>query len=65
MEPKRVHWHMTHKFNQNWPNFQPTQIEWDDIDLEIMLQDIICPPEETDLNIAKDMLTSIGIDCTI
>jgi len=56
---------MSHKFEQNWPNYQPTQAEWDDIDLEIMLQDIICPPDETDLHIAKDMLTRIGIDCNI
>lgn len=55
--------HTGGQFNQNWPNYQPMQPDWDAVDIEILLQDILCPGDETDLNIAKDMLTRIGIQC--
>lgn len=55
--------HTHGQFNQNWPNYHPMQPEWDDVDVEIVLQDILCPSDEMDLDIAKDMLTRIGIQC--
>ena len=63
MDKKPSQWHLTHQFNQGWPNYQPRQIPWDDTDVEIVLQDILCPADEADLSIAKDLLTRIGIKC--
>jgi hypothetical protein len=54
---------MSGQFTQNWPNYTPRHIPWDDIDVEIVLQDILCPADEADLAIAKDLLTRIGIQC--
>lgn len=53
---------LNYQFCQNWPNYQQLAI-MDDVQLEIILQDIMTPDTETDLNIAKDMLTRIGIQC--
>jgi hypothetical protein len=54
--------HTQGQFNQDWTNYIP-QVDWDDIDIEILLQDIMCPVEEQNLDIARDMLTRIGIQC--
>jgi hypothetical protein len=55
--------HMKGQFTQHWQEYTPQQIPWDEIDVEIILQDILCPADEPDLSIAKDMLTRIGICC--
>jgi hypothetical protein len=65
MTHKQPRWNLEHKFNQNWPNYRPTQTEWDAVDVEIILQDILCPEDETDLSIAKELLTNMGISCNI
>jgi hypothetical protein len=54
--------HTQGQFTQTWTLYQPRD-NWDDIDIEILLQDIMCPVEEQNLDIAKDMLTRIGIQC--
>lgn len=53
---------MKKEFTQDWSQYVP-QPDWDDIDIEILLQDIMCPVDEKNLDIAKNMLTRIGIQC--
>lgn len=50
------------QFIQNWPNYQQLAV-LDDTQIEIVLQDVMTPADEKDLEIAKDMLTRIGIQC--
>jgi len=54
--------HTQGQFNQNWPNYQQLA-QMDDVQIEMLLQDITTPADEKDLDIAKDMLTRIGIQC--
>jgi hypothetical protein len=63
MDKKLSQWHLSHRFTQQWPEYTPLEEEWDDIDIDIVLQDILCPADEADLSIAKDLLTRIGIKC--
>jgi hypothetical protein len=61
---------MTHKpeyysqgqFTQDWPQYQQLAL-MDDTRVEIYLQDVMTPADEKDLDIAKEMLTRIGIQC--
>lgn len=55
-------YNMKGQFQQKWPNYQQAAL-MDDVQLEILLQDIMTPADEKDLDIAKDMLTQIGIKC--
>ena len=54
--------HTRGQFNQSWPTYQQLAI-MDDVQIEIVLQDVMTPADEKDLEIAKDMLTRIGIQC--
>lgn len=54
--------HTQGQFNQNWPNYQQLAV-LDDTQIEIYLQDVMTPADEKDLDIAKDLLTRIGIQC--
>lgn len=54
--------HTQGQFNQNWPNYQQLA-QMDDVQIEMLLQDITTPADERDLDIAKEMLTQIGIQC--
>jgi hypothetical protein len=54
--------HTWGQFNQNWPTYQQLA-QMDDTQIEIYLQDVMTPADEKDLDIAKDMLTQIGIQC--
>ena len=54
--------HTRGQFNQSWPNYQQLA-HMDDVQIEIVLQDVMTPADEKDLEIAKDMLTQIGIQC--
>ena len=54
--------HTQGQFTQNWPNYQQVA-QMDDTQIEIYLQDVMTPADEKDLDIAKDMLTRIGIQC--
>lgn len=54
--------HTQGQFNQNWPNYQQLA-QMDDVQIEIYLLDVMAPADEKDLDIAKEMLTQIGIQC--
>lgn len=54
--------HTFGQFNQNWPNYQQLA-QMDDVQIEIYLLDVMAPADEKDLDIAKEMLTQIGIQC--
>ena len=54
--------HTQGKFTQSLPTYHQLSL-MDDVQVEILLQDIMTPPDENDLFIAKDMLTHIGIKC--
>jgi len=54
--------HTNAQFTQNWLNYQQLAV-LDDTQIEIYLQDVMTPADEKDLDIAKDMLTRIGIQC--
>lgn len=54
--------HTWGQFNQSWPTYQQLA-QMDDVQIEIVLQDVMTPADEKDLEIAKDMLTQIGIQC--
>jgi len=54
--------HTWGQFNQSWPTYQQLA-HMDDVQIEIVLQDIMTPTDEKDLDIAKEMLTQIGIQC--
>ena len=54
--------HTNAQFTQNWPNYQQLAV-LDDTQIEIYLQDVITPADEKDLDMAKDLLTRIGIQC--
>ena len=62
MTDRRSEFHTQGQFNQNWPNYQQLA-QMDDAQIEIYLQDIMTPADEKDLDIAKEMLTLIGIQC--
>ena len=54
--------HTQGQFTQPWPSYQTLAI-WDDTQIEIYLQDVMTPADEKDLDIAKDLLKRIGIQC--
>ena len=54
---------MQAKFWQIWPPSQHQLDQIDHVQLEMILQDIMTQDDEKDLDIAKDMLTKIGIQC--
>ena len=54
--------HTQGQFTQDWPQYQQLAL-MDDTQIEIYLQDVMTPADEKDLDIAKEMLTRIGIQC--
>ena len=58
----KPYFHTQGQFIQHWPTY-PTLAIWDDTQIEIYLQDVMTPADEKDLDIAKDLLTRIGIQC--
>jgi hypothetical protein len=54
---------MQAKFWQVWPPSQQQLDQIDHVQLEMILQDLMTPEDEKDLDIAKEMLTQIGIQC--
>ena len=54
--------HTRGQFNQSWPTYQQLA-QMDDTQVEIYLQDVMTPADEKDLDIAKEMLTQMGIQC--
>ena len=60
--PNKPEFHTQGQVNQSWPNYQQLS-QMDITQVEIYLQDIMTPADEKDLDIAKEMLTLIGIQC--
>jgi hypothetical protein len=54
--------HTQGQFTQDWPQYQQLVL-MDETQVEIYLQDVMTPADEKDLDIAKEMLTRIGIQC--
>jgi hypothetical protein len=54
--------HTQGQFYQSWPTYKQLA-QMDDVQIEIVLQDVMTPTDENDLDIAKEMLTQIGIQC--
>jgi hypothetical protein len=55
-------YHSQGQFTQDWPQYQQLVL-MDETQVEIYLQDVMTPADEKDLDIAKEMLTRIGIQC--